>query len=128
MALQQRCDDSKRFLGRAGSLQAEADQIHPQQRGRLLARPVDGPDLFVPDRDPVFVDPVLDAPQPRRSRTEECVGAGVGDGEVLRAKRRAGRAPGVPLDHLRFVGMSVGILREQHRAVRANAQRVAHLV
>jgi peptidyl-dipeptidase A len=41
---------------------------------------------------------------------------------------RAGRAPGVPLDHLRFVGMSVGILREQHCAVRANAQRVAHLV
>jgi hypothetical protein len=113
------CSSSRECLvGGAPALEAEPDQVHPDQADRVerLARV----DRLVADRDAPLVDAHLEAPQPVRPRADQLPGLGdLRDLEVLGAQRRAGRvlaAWGV-VERLRLVGVPVRVLGEDHRAV-----------
>src|SRR5207248_4267299 len=70
--LDQRPDDAHRLAGGAGALQAEAHQVHADQRDLLvrLARE----DRLVADRDAPLVDAHLVAPEPVRARADQLPG------------------------------------------------------
>ena len=113
--------------GGAGAFEAEADQVHADQRGLGRRCVMRRADTLVPDGDAVLVDAVLGPPQPGGTGEERCVRAGVADGEVLRAQRasRRGAAAEGPGD-LDLAGWAIGILGEHHAAPARGTEGVAH--
>ena len=109
------------------ALEAEAHEVHAEQRGRRGFGSSTVQMLLVADRDAVLVDAVLDAPQPRRPRADERVRAGVVELEVLRAERR--RRPGARGCASTTCASSRGrseFLPNSVRRVTDDAERVAH--
>jgi hypothetical protein len=107
-------------------LEAEADEVHPDQAGRGGEGVVGRPHPLVADGDAVLVDAVLQAPQPRGPGADEGVGAAVGQLQVLRPERSARRSAGVPLDDLGLGDRTVGALGEERPVGPDEAEGVAH--
>ena len=127
MDLEQRNHDLEGGFGTRRPLEREADQVHPDERRGGGLGVAGGPDPFVADGDPVLVEPVLEAPQPGRARTDDRGRAGIGDGDVLRLHRGpTGPAP-ERFHHLHLTDRPVGVLGEQHPPRRRYPQRVAHV-
>ena len=84
--LEQPGDDVHRLLGGPGPLEAQADQVHADERRCSRRRVVGRAHALVADGDAVLVDSVLGTPQPRRAGQERRVGPVVTDGEVLGAE------------------------------------------
>ena len=120
-------DDLDRLLGAPGAFEAEADQIHADERRGGRPHVVGRRHALVADGHGVLVHAVLGPPQPGRARQQGGVRAGVADAEVLGAERapRRGAAAEEPRD-LHLVGGSVGVLGEHHAPGAGRAQRVAH--
>ena len=118
MTLQQRGDDLLGLGRRAAALEAEPHQVHAEQARRLglLA----GVQRLVADHDPVFVHPVLEAPEPPRPAAEHRERlVHLGNVEVLAAQEglRRVREPRGAEERLALVGRPVAVLREQRVAV-----------
>ena len=118
VTLQQRGDDLFRLGRRAAALEAEPHQVHAEQ-ARCLGL-LAGMQRLVADHDPVFVHPVLEAPEPPRPAAEHRERlVHLGNVEVLAAQeglRRVREARGAE-ERLALVGRPVAVLREQRVAV-----------
>ena len=110
------------------AFESEAHQIHTEERRGAIAWPTRRPDLLVADRHTVFVDPVLDAPEPGGPGADETKRSSVGDVEVLGPERAAGRARPERLDHLRFAGRAIGVLGEDQTRWANDTERIAHAI
>ena len=118
VAFDQRADNFGRFACRLRALESEPHEIHPEQtrRRQRLARE----HRFVATSDSIFVESMLQTPEPERPRADH--GGSLGDlrnFEILTVNRRA---RGMDSAHrlkqrLAFARRAVGILGQQRRAV-----------
>ncbi len=70
--LQQRRHHVQGLAGRAAALQAQADQVHPQQPDLLPRRR--RPDRFIADDHAALIHAVLEAPEPERLTAQDAIG------------------------------------------------------
>ena len=132
VGLDQRRDHLEGLATVAAALETEAHQIHSDQAGGLLDR-LPREDGVVPDGHAVFVDALLEAPQPPRRMPQHAIGfRHLGNRDVRAPK---GGAPGMEgsgelHEGLALALLAVAVLREERRArgrVRARGHnRIAH--
>ncbi len=123
----ERADNIFRRIGGVTALEAEPDQIHSQQAFARhgLARK----NRLVADHDAMLVGAHFRTPHPERSAQDSGVGLlNLGDVDPRAAQHRAGRmrTRRHPAQDLRFIGIAIAVLAEQHTAGPDYDKRVTH--